>query len=175
MAHIGEVQEAIFQDEEVEDEEERRRRRKEEKKAKKEKRAREEKKKEEAAAGGNIGYFVMRTPSLLDNSKQDEDEYLTAHVHKPLKSEFGNTTFSENIQSRNPAQLTPSDKNSEVSIVGEVNKWREIEEVRMKDENSSDEEEEGAQFFDSLSTPSHQHQRDKSMGVLYFDLCSSLD
>ena len=173
------MQEASFQDEPVEDEEERRRRRKEEKKAKKEKRAKEEKKKEkEEEAGGNIGYFVMRTPSVLDNSKQDEDEYLTTThvVHKSLKSEFGNTQFSQNIQSRSPTQPTSLDRNSEVtSEEGEVNRWREIQEVRMKEGYSS--EEEGAQFFDSVSTPSSssQHQRDKSMGVLYFDLCSSLD
>ena len=170
------MQEVSFQDEPVESEEERRRRRKEQKKAKKEKRAKEEKKKtEEEAAGGNIGYFVMRTPSVLDNSKQDEDEYLTTHVvHKPLKSEFGNSQFGENILSRSPTQPRSLDRNSEVrSAEGEVNRWREIEEV--KDGYSS--EEEGAQFFDSVSTPSasSQHQRDKSMGVSYFDLFSSLD
>ena len=166
LAHIGEVQEARFQVGEVEDEEERRRRKKEEKKkAKKEKRAKEEM--EAAAATGNIGYFVMRTPSVLDNSKQDnEDEYLTTHVHKPLTSEYGNT------QSRNLTQPMHLDKNSEVSSEGEVDKWRKIQEVRMKGGYSS-EEEEGAQFFDSVSTPS-SHQ-DKSMGVLYFDLCLSLD
>ena len=171
------MQEVSFQDEPVESEEERRRRRKEQKKAKKEKRAKEEKKKEEeeAATGGNIGYFVMRTPSVLDNSKQDEDEYLTTHhvVQKPLKS--GNSQFSQNIQSRSPTQPTPSGRNSEVKSEegGEVDRWREIEEV--KDGYSS--EEEGAQFFDSVSTPSasSQHQRDKSMGVSYFDLFSSLD
>ena len=130
---------------------------------------------EEAATGGNIGYFVMRTPSVLDNSKQDEDEHLTTHhvVQKPLKS--GNSQFSQNIQSRSPAQPTPSDRNSEVVSEegGEVDRRREIEEVR--DGYSS--EEEGAQFFDSVSTPSasSQHQRDKSMGVSYFDLFSSLD
>ena len=160
------MQEVSFQDEPVESEEERRRRRKEQKKAKKEKRAKEEE--EAASAGGNIGYFVMRTPSVLDNSKQDnEDEYLTTHVHKPLKSEY------ENTQSRNLTQPMHLDKNSEVSSEGEVDKWRKIQEVRMKGGYSSEEEEEGAQFFDSVSTPS-SHQ-DKSMGVLYFDLCLSLD
>ena len=170
MAHIGEVEEARFQDGEVEDEEERRRRKKEEKKkAKKEKRAKEEKE----AAGGNIGYFVMRTPSVLDNSKQDdEDDYLTTYVHKPLKNEFENTTFGQNTRSSNQTQPMHLDKNSEVNNEGEVNKWRKIQEVRMKGGYSS-EEEEGAQFFDSVSTPS-SHQ-DKSMGVLYFDLCLSID
>lgn len=170
------MQEGRFQDEPVESEEERRRRRKEEKKAKKEKRAMEEKKKkEEEAGGGNIGYFVMRTPSVLDNSKQDEDEYLTTHVvHKPLKSEYGNTQFSQNIQSRSPTQPSSLDRNTAVTNEeGGMNRWREVQEVR--DGFSS--EDEGAEFFDSVSTPSSssQHQRDKSMGVLYFDLCSSLD
>ena len=170
------MQEVSFQDEPVESEEERRRRRKEQKKAKKENRAKEEKKKEEeeAATGGNIGYFVMRTPSVLDNSKQDEDEYLTTHhvVQKPLKS--GNSQFSQNIQSRSPTQPSSLDRNTAVTNEeGGMNRWREVEEV--KDGFSS--EDEGAKFFDSVSTPSSssQHQRDKSMGVLYFDLCSSLD
>merc|ERR1712192_211035 len=52
--------------------------------------------------------------------------------------------------------------NSEVSREAEVNKWRKVQEVRMKGGYSSEEEEEeGAQFFDSVSTPS-SHQRDKS-------------
>ena len=144
----------------MEDEEEKRRRRKEQKKAKKERRVKEEK---EEAAGGNIGYFVMRTPSVLDNSKQDDEDYRT-HVQKPIKSDLG--TISKNTQNRNPDQPLPWEKYSE-GRSEEVKKLRERPEVTMKTGDSS--EEEDAQFFDSVSTPSQQ-QRNKSMGVLYFCL-----
>ena len=150
----------------MEDEEEKRRRRKEQKKAKKERRAKvemEEKKEKEEAAGGNIGYFVMRTPSVLDNSKQDDEDYRT-HVQKPIKSDLGSRTISKNTQNRNPDQPLPWEKNSE-GRSEEVKKLRERPEVTMKTGDSS--EEEDAQFFDSVSTPSQQ-QRNKSMGVLYF-------
>ena len=146
----------------MEDEEEKRRRRKEQKKAKKERRAKEEKegkKEKEEAAGGNIGYFVMRTPSVLDNSKQDDEDY-----RKPIKSDLGSRTISNNTQNRNPDQPLPWEKDSE-GRSEEVKKLRERSEVTMKTGDSS--EEEDAQFFDSVSTPSQQ-QRNKSMGVLYF-------
>ena len=153
----------------MEDEEEKRRRRKEQKKAKKEMRVKEEKKEKEGAAGGNIGYFVMRTPSVLDNSKQDDEDYRT-HVQKPIKSDLGSRTISKNTQNRNSDQPLPWEKYSE-GRSEEVKKLRERPEVTMKTGDSS--EEEDAQFFDSVSTPSQQ-QRNKSMGVLYFCLVSYL-
>ena len=149
----------------MEDEEEKRRRRKEQKKAKKERRVKEEKEKEEAA-GGNIGYFVMRTPSVLDNSKQDDEDYRT-HVQKPINSDLGSRTISNNTQNRNPDQPLPWEKDSE----GRSEEVKKLREVTMKTGDSS--EEEDAQFFDSVSTPSQQ-QRNKSMGVLYFCLLSYL-
>ena len=129
----------------------------------------EEKKEKEEAAGGNIGYFVMRTPSVLDNSKQDDEDYRT-HVQKPIKSDLGSRTISKNTQNRNPDQPLPWEKDSE-GRSEEVKKLRERSEVTMKTGDSS--EEEDAQFFDSVSTPSQQ-QRNKSMGVLYFCLLSYL-
>ena len=119
----------------------------------------EEKEKEEAA-GGNIGYFVMRTPSVLDNSKQDDEDYRT-HVQKPINSDLGSRTISNNTQNRNPDQPLPWEKDSE----GRSEEVKKLREVTMKTGDSS--EEEDAQFFDSVSTPSQQ-QRNKSMGVLYF-------
>ena len=153
------VQEARFQVEE--DEEERRRKRKEQKRAKKERKAQEQR---ETEASGNIGYFVMRTPSVLDNSFQDEDENQTSHTRQPLESR--NTPFGQDTD-----QTSLDRRNSRVRSARD-NQQRERQEITIKDEESS--EDEGAQFFDSISTPSDQ-QRDKSMGVLYFDLCSSLD
>ena len=150
------VQEARFQDEE--DEEERRRKRKEQKRAKKERKAQEQR---ETEASGNIGYFVMRTPSVLDNSFQDEDENRTSHTRQPLESR--NTPFG---QDTDHASLDRS-----VSSV-RVNQQRERQDITIKDEESS--EDEGTQFFDSISTPSDQ-QRDKSMGVLSDKLCLCLN
>ena len=130
----------------------------------------EGKKEKEEKAGGNIGYFVMRTPSVLDNSKQDDEDYRT-HVQKPIKSDLGSRTIkSNNTQNRNPDQPLPWEKDSE-GRSEEVKKLRERSEVTMKTGDSS--EEEDAQFFDSVSTPSQQ-QRNKSMGVLYFCLLSYL-
>ena len=149
------VQEARFQDEE--DEEERRRKRKEQKRAKKERKAQEQR---ETEASGNIGYFVMRTPSVLDNSFQDENENWTSHTRQPL--ERGNTPFGQDTD-----QTSLDRRNSRVSSV-RVNEQRERQEITIKDEESS--EDEGTQFFDSISTPS-DHQRDKSMGVLSDKLC----
>ena len=149
------VQEARFQDEE--DEEERRRKRKEQKRAKKERKAQEQR---EAEAPGNIGYFVMRTPSVLDNSFQDEDENRTSHTRQPLESR--NTPFGQDTD-----QTSLDRRNSRVSSV-RVNQQRERQEITIRDEESS--EDEGAQFFDSISTTSYQ-QRDKSMGVLSDKLC----
>ena len=149
------VQEARFQAEE--DEEERRRKRKEQKRAKKERKAQEQR---ETEASGNIGYFVMRTPSVLDNSFQDEDENRTSHTRQPLESR--NTPFCQDTD-----QTSLDRKNSSVSSV-RVNQQRERQEITIKDEESS--EDEGTQFFDSISTPS-DHQRDKSMGVLSDKLC----
>ena len=149
------VQEARFQDKE--DEEEIRRKRKEQKRAKKERKAQEQR---ETEASGNIGYFVMRTPSVLDNSFQGEDENRTSHTRQPLESR--NTPFGQDTD-----QTSLDRRNSRVSSV-RVNEQRERQEITIKDEESS--EDEGAQFFDSLSTPSDQ-QRDKSMGVLSDKLC----
>ena len=143
------VQEARFQVEE--DEEERRRKRKEQKRAKKERKAQEQR---ETEASGNIGYFVMRTPSVLDNSFQDEDENRTSHARQPLESR--NTPFGQDTD-----QTSLDRRNSRVSSV-RVNEQRERQEITIKDEESS--EDEGTQFFDSISTTSDQ-QRDKSMGV----------
>ena len=136
----------------VEDEEERRRKRKEQKRAKKERKAQEQR---ETEASGNIGYFVMRTPSVLDNSFQDENENWTSHARQPLESR--NTPFGQDTN-----QISLDRRNSRVSSV-RVNQPRERQEITIKDEESS--EDEGTQFFDSISTPSDQ-QRDKSMGVL---------
>ena len=149
------VQEARFQAEE--DEEERRRKRKEQKRAKKERKAQEQR---ETEASGNIGYFVMRTPSVLDNSFQDEDENWTSHTRQPLESR--NTPFGQDTN-----QISLDRRNSRDSSV-RVNEQKERQEITIKDEESS--EDEGAQFFDSISTPSDQ-QRDKSMGVLSDKLC----
>ena len=148
-------QEARFQAEE--DEEERRRKRKEQKRAKKERKAQEQR---ETEASGNIGYFVMRTPSVLDNSFQDENENWTSHTRQPLESR--NTPFGQDTD-----QTSLDRRNSRVSSV-RVNQQRERQEITIKDEGSS--EDEGTQFFDSISTPSDQ-QRDKSMGVLSDKLC----
>ena len=145
------VQEARFQAEK--DEEERRRKRKEQKRAKKERKAQEQR---EAEAPGNIGYFVMRTPSVLDNSFQDEDENRTSHTRQPLESR--NTPFGQD---------TDQAMDRSVSSV-RVNQQRERQDITIKDEESS--EDEGTQFFDNISTPSDQ-QRDKSMGVLSDKLC----
>ena len=141
----------------VEDEEERRRKRKEQKRAKKERKAQEQR---ETEASGNIGYFVMRTPSVLDNSFQDENENWTSHTRQPL--ERGNTPFGQDTN-----QASSDRRNSRVNSVG-VNQQRERQEITIKDKGSS--EDEGTQFFDSISTPSDQ-QRDKSMGVLSDKLC----
>ena len=141
----------------MEDEEERRRKRKEQKRAKKERKAQEQR---ETEAPGNIGYFVMRTPSVLDNSFQDEDENRTSHTSQPLESR--NTPFGQDTD-----QTSLDRRNSRVSSV-RVNEQRERQEITIKDEESS--EDEGTQFFDSISTPSDQ-QRDKSMGVLSDKLC----
>ena len=149
------VQEARFQDEE--DEEERRRKRKEQKRAKKERKAQEQR---ETEASGNIGYFVMRTPSVLDNSFQDENENWTSHTRQPLESR--NTPFGQDTN-----QISLDRRNSRDSSV-RVNEQKERQEITIKDEESS--EDEGTQFFDSISTPS-DHQRDKSMGVLSDKLC----
>ena len=149
------VQEARFQVEE--DEEERRRKRKEQKRAKKERKAQEQREKE---ASGNIGYFVMRTPSVLDNSFQGEDENRTSHTRQPLESR--NTPFGQDTD-----QTSLDRRNSRVRSARD-NQQRERQEITIKDEESS--EDEGAQFFDSISTPSDQ-QRDKSMGVLSDKLC----
>ena len=149
------VQEARFQVEE--DEEERRRKRKEQKRAKKERKAQEQR---ETEASGNIGYFVMRTPSVLDNSFQDEDENQTSHTRQPLESRntpFGQDTDQTSLDRRNSSVRSARD-----------NQQRERQEITIKDEESS--EDEGAQFFDSISTPSDL-QRDKSMGVLSDKLC----
>ena len=148
-------QEARFQAEE--DEEERRRKRKEQKRAKKERKAQEQR---ETEASGNIGYFVMRTPSVLDNSFQDENENWTSHTRQPLESR--NTPFGQDTN-----QISLDRRNSRDSSV-RVNEQKERQEITIKDEESS--EDEGAQFFDSISTPSDQ-QRDKSMGVLSDKLC----
>ena len=153
------VQEARFQDEE--DEEERRRKRKEQKRAKKERKAQEQR---ETEASGNIGYFVMRTPSVLDNSFQDENENWTSHTRQPLESR--NTPFGQDTN-----QISLDRRNSRDSSV-RVNEQKERQEITIKDEESS--EDEGTQFFDSISTPSDQ-QRDKSMGVLSDKLCLCFD
>ena len=97
----------------------------------------------------------MRTPSVLDNSFQDENENWTSHTRQPL--ERGNTPFGQDTD-----QTSLDRRNSRVSSV-RVNEQRERQEITIKDEESS--EDEGTQFFDSISTPSDQ-QRDKSMGVL---------
>ena len=153
---LGLVQEARFQVEE--DEEERRRKRKEQKRAKKERKAQEQR---ETEASGNIGYFVMRTPSVLDNSfQQDEDENRTSHARPPLESR--NTPFGQDTD-----QTSLDRRNSRVRSARD-NQQRERQEITIKDKGSS--EDEGAQFFDSISTPS-DHQRDKSMGVLSDKLC----
>ena len=145
------VQEARFQVEE--DEEERRRKRKEQKRAKKERKAQEQR---ETEASGNIGYFVMRTPSVLDNSfQQDEDDN-----RPPLESR--NTPFGQDTD-----QTSLDRRNSRVRSARD-NQQKEGQEITIKDEESS--EDEGTQFFDSISTPS-DHQRDKSMGVLSDKLC----
>ena len=145
------VQEARFQAEE--DEEERRRKRKEQKRVKKERKAQEHRDTE--ASAGNIGYFVMRTPSVLDNSfQQDEDDNRTSHARPPLESR--NTPFGQDTD-----QTSLDRRNSRESSV-RVNEQRERQEITIKDEESS--EDEGTQFFDSISTTS-DHQRDKSMGV----------
>ena len=149
------VQEARFQDKE--DEEEIRRKRKEQKRAKKERKAQEQR---ETEASGNIGYFVMRTPSVLDNSFQGEDENRTSHTRQPLESR--NTPFGQDTD-----QTSLDRRNSRVRSARD-NQQRERREITIKDEESS--EDEGAQFFDSISTPS-DHQRDKSMGVLSDKLC----
>ena len=149
------VQEARFQVEE--DEEERRRKRKEQRRAKKERKAQEQREKE---ASGNIGYFVMRTPSVLDNSFQDEDENRTSHTRQPLESR--NTPFGQDTD-----QTSLDRRNSRVRSARD-NQQRERREITIKDEESS--EDEGAQFFDSISTTSDQ-QRDKSMGVLSDKMC----
>ena len=149
------VQEARFQVEE--DEEERRRKRKEQKRAKKVRKAQEQR---ETEASGNIGYFVMRTPSVLDNSFQDEDENRTSHTRQPLESR--NTPFGQDTD-----QTSLDRRNSRVRSARD-NQQRERQEITIKDEESS--EDEGAQFFDSISTTSDQ-QRDKSMGVLSDKLC----
>ena len=149
------VQEARFQVEE--DEEERRRKRKEQKRAKKVRKAQEQR---ETEASGNIGYFVMRTPSVLDNSFQDEDANRTSHTRQPLESRntpFGQDTDQTSLDRRNSSVRSARD-----------NQQRERQEITIKDEESS--EDEGAQFFDSISTTSDQ-QRDKSMGVLSNKLC----
>ena len=149
------VQEARFQAEE--DEEERRRKRKEQKRAKKVRKAQEQR---ETEALGNIGYFVMRTPSVLDNSFQDEDANRTSHTRQPLESR--NTPFGQDTD-----QTSLDRRNSRVRSARD-NQQRERQEITIKDEESS--EDEGAQFFDSISTTSDQ-QRDKSMGVLSDKLC----
>ena len=149
------VQEARFQVEE--DEEERRRKRKEQKRAKKVRKAQEQR---ETEASGNIGYFVMRTPSVLDNSLQDEDANRTSHTRQPLESR--NTPFGQDTD-----QTSLDRRNSRVRSARD-NQQRERQEITIKDEESS--EDEGAQFFDSISTTSDQ-QRDKSMGVLSDKLC----
>ena len=149
------VQEARFQVEE--DEEERRRKRKEQKRAKKVRKAQEQR---ETEASGNIGYFVMRTPSVLDNSFQDEDANRTSHTRQPLESR--NTPFGQDTD-----QTSLDRRNSRVRSARD-NQQRERQEITIKDEESS--EDEGAQFFDSISTPSDQ-QRDKSMGVLSDKMC----
>ena len=149
------VQEARFQVEE--DEEERRRKRKEQKRAKKVRKAQEQR---ETEALGNIGYFVMRTPSVLDNSFQDEDANRTSHTRQPLESR--NTPFGQDTD-----QTSLDRRNSRVRSARD-NQQRERQEITIKDEESS--EDEGAQFFDSISTTSDQ-QRDKSMGVLSDKLC----
>ena len=149
------VQEARFQAEE--DEEERRRKRKEQKRAKKERKAQEQREKE---ASGNIGYFVMRTPSVLDNSFQDEDDNRTSHTRQPLESR--NTPFGQDAD-----QTSLDRRNSRVRSARD-DEQRERQEITIKDEESS--EDEGTQFFDSISTSSDQ-QRDKSMGVLSDKLC----
>ena len=144
------VQEARFQA--GENEEERRRKRKEQKRAKKERKAQEQREKE---SSGNIGYFVMRTPSVLDNSFQDEDVNQTSHTRQPLESRnipFGQDTDQKSLDRRNSRVRS-----------GRDHQQRERQEITIKDEESS--EDEGTQFFDSISTPSDQ-QRDKSMGVL---------
>ena len=143
----------------VEDEEERRRKRKEQKRAKKERKAQEQR---ETEASGNIGYFVMRTPSVLDNSIQDEDENRTSRSHTRQPLESRNTPFGQDTD-----QTSLDRRNSRVSSV-RVNQQREMQEITIKDEGSS--EDEGTQFFDSISTPSDQ-QRDKSMGVLSDKSC----
>ena len=153
------VQEARFQDEE--DEEERRRKRKEQKRAKKERKAQEQR---ETEASGNIGYFVMRTPSVLDNSFQDENENWTSHTRQPLESR--NTPFGQDTN-----QISLDRRNSRDSSV-RVNEQKERQEITIKDEESS--EDEGTQFFDNISTPSDQ-QRDKSMGVLSDKMCLCFD
>ena len=149
------VQEARFQAEE--EEEERRRKRKEQKRAKKVRKAQEQR---ETEALGNIGYFVMRTPSVLDNSFQDEDANRTSHTRQPLESR--NTPFGQDTD-----QTSLDRRNSRVRSARD-NQQRERQEITIKDEESS--EDEGAQFFDSISTTSDQ-QRDKSMGVLSDKLC----